>query len=53
MIFSLVGLYSSFGIGAPRTEFLELGSQQDYPSWQGGILSWPVELFVMVKGLAA
>ena len=51
-ILSLVGLYSSFGLGGPRTEFLELGSWQDYPSWQGGRLVWSVEFSVTVKGLA-
>ena len=51
-ILSLVGLYSGFGLGGPRTEFLELGSWQDYPSWQGGRLVWSVEFSVTVKGLA-
>ena len=28
----------------PRTEFLELGSIQEFRGWQGGILVWVVEL---------
>ena len=32
----LVGLYSGFGLEGPRNEFLELESQRDFPSWQGG-----------------
>ena len=49
-ILSLFGLCSGFGLGGPRTEFLELGSWQDYPSWQGGRLVWLVEFSVTVKG---
>ena len=39
----LVGLYSSFGLRGSRTQYLELGSWQDFPGWQGGGLVWVVE----------
>ena len=52
VLFEPVALYSGFGFRGPRTQFLELRSRLNFPSWQGGKPIWSIgipEDFIVIS----